>query len=262
MPSIRSAFALLATCLCLALPTLGASALDDSGGDAGGAGSDPEAVRVADRLMTALGGREAWEATHFIEFGFFGRRSHVWDKYTGRHRVEGETQDGVKYVVIHDIDDKGEGDGKVFLDGEPVTGDEKSQWLQRAYASWVNDAYWLVMPYKLRDPGVHLTYEGTEDLGGQSYDVVHLSFDHVGLTPGDQYWAYINRDTGLMDRWAYHLQSMGPDDPRTVWDWKGWARYGDIYLAPTREQVGQDRTLSLAPISVPDSVPDSVFEGP
>lgn len=261
MTSIRSVFALFIPLCLLTLPALGASTPSDTGSDADAA-SDPQALRVADRMMEALGGSEAWEATRFIEFGFFGRRSHVWDKHTGRHRVEGETPDGAKYVVIHNVHDKGEGDGGVFLDGDPVTGEDKQQWLQRAYGAWVNDTYWLVMPYKLRDPGVHLAYEGTEEIDGQTYDVVQLSFDQVGLTPGDHYWAYVNRDTGLMDRWAYHLQSMGPDDPRTVWTWEGWKRYGDIELAPTRKQVGEDRTISLAPISVPDSVPDAVFEAP
>lgn len=241
---------------------LGLLPLSPCGASEAAGSSDAEALQVADRLMEALGGGDAWEATRYLKFRFFGRRDHVWDRYTGRHRVEGDTPEGEHFVVLHDIHDRGEGDGQVFLDGEPLAGDEKSQWLQRAYAAWVNDTYWLVMPYKLRDPGVHLAYEGTEEIDGQSYDVVRLSFDEVGMTPGDRYWAYVNRETGRMDRWAYHLQSMKPEDPPTAWDWQGWKRYGDIWLAPTRKQVGEDRELSLAPIEVPESVPDSVFETP
>lgn len=90
--------------------------------------------------------------------------------------------------------------------------------------------------------------------------MVVLSFDQVGLTPGDRYWAYVNRETGLMDRWAYHLEGMDEADPPTAWDWVGWTRYGEIQLSPTRKQVDGERELSLAPISLPDSVPDSVFE--
>jgi len=225
-------------------------------------GTDPEALRVADRLMTALGGQEAWESTRYIEFDFFGRRHHVWDKHTGRHRVEGESRDGEKYIVLHNVQDRGEGGGEVFVNGEPVEGEAARQWLQNAYGGWINDTYWLAMPYKLRDPGVHLSYEGTEKIDDRTYDVVSLSFDQVGLTPGDRYWAYVNRETGLMDRWAYHLQSMTEEDPPTAWDWIGWTRYGDILLSPTRKQVDGDRELSLAPITVRSSVPDSVFEEP
>lgn len=226
------------------------------------AGSDPEALRVADRLMTALGGEEAWQATRFFDFEFLGRRHHVWDKHTGRHRVEGESREGDKYVVLHNISERGEGGGKVFVNGEPMEGEARREWLQNAYAYWINDTYWLVMPYKLQDPGVHLASEGTEEIDGQTYDVMRLSFDQVGLTPGDRYWAYVNRDTGLMDRWAFHLQNMTEEEPRSAWDWVGWTRHGDIQLSPTRKQVGGDRELSLAPIAVRDSVPDSVFEEP
>jgi hypothetical protein len=29
---------------------------------------------------------------------------------------------------------------------------------------WINDAYWLVMPWKLQDPGVTLSYVKTDTL--------------------------------------------------------------------------------------------------
>lgn len=229
---------------------------------AGASESDPEAVQVAQRLLEALGGEEAWNDTRYITFDFFGRRSHVWDKHTGRHRLEGETQEGERYVVLHDVDDRGEGPGRVFVNGEEASGDTKAEYLKNAYAAWINDTYWLAMPYKLLDPGVTLAYEGRETIDGTSYDVVKLRFDDVGLTPGDRYWAYVNRDTGLMDRWAYHLQSMEPDAEPTAWDWVDWKRHGAIMLSPTREQVGGDRVLSLAPIEVPETVPETTFTQP
>lgn len=224
--------------------------------------SDPLALVVADRLMDALGGREAWESTRYLRFGFFGRRHHLWDKHLGRHRVEGETRDGEPYVVIHRLEDRGEGNGLAFLGGEPAPEERRRELLQTAYGAWVNDTYWLAMPYKLRDPGVTLAYEGTETLDGRLHDVVQLSFEEVGLTPGDRYWAYVDRQSGLMSRWAYHLQSMAEEEDPKAWDWVDWQRYGDVRLSPTREEVDGDRVLSLAPIEVPESVPESLFEGP
>ena len=102
------------------------------------------------------------------------------------------------------------------------------------------------MPYKLRDPGVNLSYAGEETIDGKTYDKLALSFGKVGLTPGDRYWVYINRDTGLMDRWAYILQDMPKEGPPTVWKWEGWQKYGNIMLAPHRTQVGDDRKLELS----------------
>jgi hypothetical protein len=222
----------------------------------------PSASDVANQLMKALGGKEAWDSTHYLRFTFAGRRTHHWDKWSGRHRVEGQTPEGQKYVVLENINTH---QGEAWVDGKKQEGDALKQWLDRAYGAWVNDTYWLLMPYKLQDPGVNLTYEGTEQLDGNTYDKLHLSFGNVGLTPGDEYWAWINRDTHLMDRWAYLLQAA-PGEQRatepTPWRWQGWQKYGKIMLAPTRAQVTGDRKLELGDIAVFDTLPDSVFTSP
>ena len=45
-----------------------------------------------------------------------------------------------------------------------------------AYAIWVNDTYWLLMPYKMKDPGVTLAYDGEEGKGDENVGkvVLHL----------------------------------------------------------------------------------------
>lgn len=221
--------------------------------------ADPRAAEVAARLMQALGGQEAWDTTRFLRFEFAGRRTHHWDKATGRHRLEGRTQEGKPYVVLHDLVTR---QGQAWMDGQPLAGDEAKQMLDRAYGAWINDTYWLLMPYKLRDPGVTLAHDGEETIDGQTYDKLLLTFQNVGLTPGDRYWAYVNRQTGLMDRWAYLLQDQPRDAAPTAWLWLGWQPYGRIQLAPTRQQVGGDRKLELAGIAVSDALPESVFTSP
>ena len=52
-------------------------------------GSDAEAMAIADEVMQALGGRENWDNTRYVTWKFFGRRLHVWDKWTGNIRFEG-----------------------------------------------------------------------------------------------------------------------------------------------------------------------------
>jgi len=221
---------------------------------------DAKADAVAAQMLQALGGKQAWDGTHYLHWTFAGRRSHTWDKWTGEHRVEGTDKDGHKYVMIENINTK---EGKAWLDGQPVEGEKLKKMLENAYGAWVNDTYWLIMPYKLKDPGAHLTYAGEDTIDGKAYDKLHLSFDHVGLTPGDQYWAWINKSTHLMDRWAYHLESMKPEEPPTPWDWTGWQRYGKVMLAPHRTQVGAaDRKLELGEITVSDSVPATTFTAP
>lgn len=221
--------------------------------------SAQDAQAVADRLQKALGGKQAWDNTHYIHFTFAGRRTHWWDKWSGRYRVEGQTKEGQKYVVLENINTK---DGTVYIDGQKAEGDKAKQMLDAAYGAWVNDTYWLLMPYKIQDPGVSLSSAGEETIDGKTYDKLALSFQNVGLTPGDRYWAYINRDTGLMDRWAFILQDMPKDGPPMVWVWDGWQKYGNIMLAPHRNHVGDDRKLELSDIAVSDQLPDSVFTSP
>lgn len=222
---------------------------------AAGAPSAPSATAIADQVMKALGGKAAWDGTHYLRFTF-GRRTHHWDKWTGRHRLDGTTKEGQKYVVLENVNTH---EGQAWLDGKKVEGDELKTWLDRGYGAWVNDTYWLLMPYKMKDPGVNLDYAGSEQIDGKTYDKLHLTFGKVGLTPGDQYWAYINHDTHLMDRWAYLLQDQPRDAAPTVWLWQGWQRYGKIMLAPSRIQVGGDGKLPLSDIAVFDTLPDSVF---
>ncbi len=225
---------------------------------------DAKAVAVAERTLEAMGGADAWAATRFLRFDFFGFRLHHWDRYTGRHRLEGETREGVKYVVLHDIDSHvaGAPEGEVYLDGELATGEDRDQWLERAYGAWINDTYWLVMPYKLLDPGVHLAYEGEEEVDGKLHDVLRLSFDSVGLTPGDQYWAYIDRETGLMSRWAYFLESYEEGAAPTAWRWLDWQSYGGIQLSSKREKVDDGVVRMLGQIAVLEHLGDAIFTEP
>jgi hypothetical protein len=222
--------------------------------------SDARAIVIADEMLAALGGQEAWDATRFLHFGFAGRREHWWDKHSGRYRLEGATKENEPYVVLMDLDTK---QGRAWLSGQEASGEKLDELLKSAWGAWVNDTYWLLMPYKLRDPGVTLADAGEETVDGVVYDKVQLSFANVGLTPGDRYWAYVNRSTHLMDRWAYILESMDPQGPPTVWEWQGWTRHGKILLAPERRQVGaEQRTLSLQPVEVPAALPDAVFTDP
>lgn len=39
--------------------------------------SDPQAVKLADKVMVKLGGWENWEKTRYVTWKFFGRRLHV-----------------------------------------------------------------------------------------------------------------------------------------------------------------------------------------
>jgi hypothetical protein len=222
--------------------------------------ADEKANALAQRTLDAMGGAEAWQATRFVRFNFFGFRLHHLDRQTGRHRLEGKARSGEQYVVLHNIHSR---EGRVFLDGKEADGEAKAEWLERAYGAWVNDTYWLAMPYKLRDPGVHLSHDGEEELDGQVYDKLLLTFDNgVGLTSGDRYWAYINRETGLMDRWAYFLEGYEEGQEPTHWQWLDWKTCGGVKFSSRRVKVDSGDTRELGELAVFDELPDAVFESP
>lgn len=241
------------------------AALAALAGPAAAAEPDPRAVAVADEVMKALGGREAWEATRFLRFDFVvdrdGKtvmsRAHLWDKHTGRYRLEGKTREGDAFVVLMDLNTK---DGRAWQGGKALEGEAAAKGLERGYAAWVNDTYWLLMPYKMKDPGVTLALDGEETKGEDTWDKVLLTFDNVGLTPKDRYWAFVNRKTKLVDRWQYVLK--GESGPPTVWDWKGWTKKGSILLAPERVSPTEPAKIHFPVLGVLDGVPDEAFSRP
>ncbi len=222
-------------------------------------GDDAKAVALAEKVMASMGGEDAWQATRFVRFDFFGFRSHHWDRHTGDHRLEGKTREGESYVVLHNVNSR---EGHAWFNGEALEGDALAEWLERAYGAWINDTYWLVMPYKLRDPGVHLAYDGQEEVDGVVFDKLLLTFESVGLTPGDRYWAYVHPETGLMERWAYHLQDWEAEREATHWQWLDWQQYGNIKLSPRRIKVDDGNERMLGDIAVFDHLPESVFSSP
>lgn len=222
---------------------------------------DPKAVELAQGVLEAMGGQQAWDATRFIRFNFFGFRLHHWDRHTGRHRFEGKTREGDTYLVLHNVNTR---EGTVRVNGEEVSGEDKAEWLERAYGAWINDTYWLVMPYKLLDPGVNLAYDGSETIDDTTFDKLKLTFEGVGLTPGDTYWAYVNRDSGLMERWAYFLENWEEGREPTHWQWLDWQRYGQVMLSSKRVNPDPEngRETMLSELAVFDHLPDSAFTSP
>ena len=145
--------------------------------------SDAKAIKIADDVMKASGGKKNWDATHFIIWNFFGSRKLIWDKYTGNVRIENIKNDTKILVNINTSK------GKVFKNGaEMINPDSVAKYVEEGRRIWINDSYWLVMPFKMKDPGVTLKYinEDTTQKGAKS-DVVRLTYKGVGVTPNDAF---------------------------------------------------------------------------
>jgi hypothetical protein len=223
---------------------------------------DPKAVEVAQALRQALGGDDAWQKAHFVRFDFIVAqgpatlvdRSHLWDQWTGRYRYEERMKDGrVKIVLFNTATKK----GQVFLGGTRVPDGQANKDLDDAYAAYINDMWWLAMPWKWMDPGVNLKYLGSTTRGHETDDEVELTFNHVGLTPGDRYHALVSRKSHLMTHWDYVLQSH----EKGSWDWEYGETHG-MKLASNHRSSDGKTTINMGVVRVLDAVDDAFFTDP
>ncbi len=210
---------------------------------------DARAIRIAEATLERMGGRESWDRTRYIRWRFFDRRTHYWDKWTGNHRIESEDR-----LILMNVNTR---DGRVWDKGEPTTDPAAlEEALVQAHRWWVNDMYWLLMPYKLLDPGVTLTHNGEGQLlDGRPCDLLQVTFDQVGYTPENRYLVCVAHDTGLVEQWSYYAEAADAE-PRFTLPWAGWRRFGRIMLSTDR---GRDFDWQIA---VYDELPSSVFESP
>lgn len=211
--------------------------------------SDPKAIALADSVMKAMGGRKQYDKIHYIAWNFFGARDLVWDKSTGRVRIDVPGRNMTYLLNINTME------GRVLKDSAEITQpDSLKNYLERGRSIWINDSYWLVMPFKMKDSGVTLTYtrEDTTQHGTPT-DVVTLTFDKVGDTPNNKYEVYIDKSDHLVRQWAY-FKDAGQDSASAIWPFDNYQEYnGVLFSADRSDGKGPHR------VRVYDDLPDEVF---
>jgi hypothetical protein len=185
------------------------------------------------------------------------RYHHVWDRWDGRYRLEGVNREGHAVLALFNVQKPGT--GREWLDGRELTGEELTKALERAYGRFINDTYWLLMPAKMLDPGVSLASEGEAERDGRKYDVVRLTFcDSCGLTPKDTYWAFVSKESGLMERWEMVLTGQEAKD-RSAYTWTDWQTVGGVRLALTKTAVEGGAVIRFDHVSGGTSTDDAAF---
>lgn len=194
--------------------------------------SDAKAIAIANEVVTSSGGAVAWNDTRYLGWNFFGSRRHVWDKKTGNVFIQSLKRPIEIKMNIHDRT------GQVFLDQQLTTEqDSLDKYLQKGYEWWVNDSYWLVLPFKLQDSGVSLKYlgDGMTD-AGEDADKLSLTFANVGVTPQNKYHIYVDKTSRLITQWDFYTNANDPE-PRFKIPWKNYIPYGNILLSGDRGQM-------------------------
>ncbi|MEM9676028.1 MAG: hypothetical protein ACFB15_26125 [Cyclobacteriaceae bacterium] len=212
------------------------------------AASDEKAMAIADSVMQAMGGRRAWDTTQYVTWNFFGARSLLWDKQSGDVRIE-VPRDSAIYLINVNSDQ-----GKVAMGGEEITNaDSVTKYVERGKSIWINDSYWLFMPFKLKDSGVTLIYAGEDTIqGGDMAEVLELRFENVGRTPQNKYQVYVDPNDYMVKQWAFY-PTAEMDTPRFITPWAEYEKHGSIMLGGDRGE------RDITDIEVMESVPEGTF---
>jgi hypothetical protein len=211
-------------------------------------GSDAKAMELADRCMDAMGGHKAWNEARVLGWTIFGR-THTWDKWTGDYRLEADTT-----LIIMNVNTKV---GRVWESGKEVTDVAKRDAaLKDGMSVWINDSYWFVMPYKLKDTGVTLHYVGEQKtLDGRPADTIQLTFAGIGDTPDNKYLVWLDKESGLVTQWAY-FQKASDEQPKFTLPWAKWAPFGAIKLSTGRGK------FDVTGVRVSGTADPKAFAGP
>ncbi|MEM9547988.1 MAG: hypothetical protein AAGA77_18550, partial [Bacteroidota bacterium] len=190
---------------------------------------DTKASSIVSTMIEAMGGYENWDDLKYVSWTFFGARHLVWDKKGGRVRIESPRDTMIYLIDLHNSN------GRILKSGKEITETEEIKKLtDRGEGIWINDSYWLFMPFKLQDPGVTVTYVREDTMmGGAPSSVLSLTFKGVGNTPNNKYEVYVDKKDNLIKQWAF-FKTADQETPPRVWPWDNYQSFNGMMLSTER----------------------------
>jgi hypothetical protein len=183
----------------LIITAVAASSPMPEGGEPGAAADE-----LAHRLE-AVSGADGWSKTMAITWTHGGRSSHLWDRHRNYDRVRWKD-----YEVLLDITGRR---GIAREHGQAVTGEKRAKLVERAWALWANDSFWLNPLVKLFDEGV--SRKKIDRPTGESGLLV--TYSSGGVTPGDSYFWILPKD-GLPTAWRMWVSILPIKGLMVSWD--------------------------------------------
>lgn len=189
----------------------------------------PKADELAQKMLTAIN-NNAWDTTHIVQWSFPGGHDYIWDKR--RHFTQ------VKWDNKRALIDLNTVQGKVWVDGKEIRDESTADIIQKAWAYWCNDSFWLNAPAKAFDGGVERRY--VENYNGQ--EALLVTYKGGGNTPGDSY-LWIFGEDGLpvsYKMWVSIIPIGGIEAT-----WKDWVTLS------TGAKIASNHTITKMNVDIP-----------
>jgi hypothetical protein len=165
-----------------------------------------DAEMLTDEMLTALN-KPAFDTLNYIEFTFRNSNSYEWDRANNNVTVKWEEKE-------------------VFLDlNKPL--DSYNLLELKAYQLFINDSFWLIAPFKVRDSGVIRSVIDVENGRG-----LLVTYSSGGLTPGDSYLWIIN-EKGFPIAWKLWTSNIPIGGLELSWD--GWVNMNNVWFSTFHE---------------------------
>lgn len=183
--------------------------------------SGQEAERLADKMLEALN-YEAYEQLQEIEWTYAGGHHYIWSKAVDSVEVSWDTK-RVKFCTSTLKGYAFEGESK-------AEGATKDALLQKAWEYFANDSFWLVAPFKVRDPGTSRSIVTTSIGHG-----LLVTYSSGGVTPGDSY-LWILDSNGRPVAWQMWVSII--PIPGLEISWEGWQDKSDVWFCTAHQGPG------------------------
>ncbi len=172
------------------------------------------AERLADKMLESMN-HEVYKGLELIEWTFRGQHKLRWYKMKDEVIVMWDN-----YEVLLNL---GSLNGSAVMNTVPLEGKELDVALKLAWDYFANDSFWLVAPYKIRDPGTIREYLLIGD-----NEALKVTYQTGGVTPGDTY-IWILDESYKPIAWKMWVSTIPIGG--LEFSWENWYQHDGIQFA-------------------------------
>lgn len=178
----------------------------------------PQAEALADSMLSALGYQQYQELEQ-LNWAFPRGHRYRWNRKENIVNVKWD-----EFDVTFSPDTR---EGTASENGRELTGVALSDALYKAWTLFANDSFWVVAPFKVKDPGTTRSLVTTED--GPALLITYTS---GGVTPGDSYLWYLD-DNYRPIAWKMYVKILPIGGLR--FSWEEWRTIEGVQLSTVHE---------------------------